>query len=238
MMMKKIARGGELLCVLINDDSRFVMQNLKYDALLCKPEHKNKWFFYELDQYIDKIGGFLEMKHFKKVLLFGNSKSGTAAAVISNRLAKKFKGSEFYCWALCPVVEVKWGERLVDAKTGANLSSHWDSMMTDSSIRDSIERWGRVAPLLDGSFKMMYSYTFDDHWDWDRRSFETVRGRPGLIEDCVTCTEEIRMHDPSKKAYENMHNLLAWHWRIRRNLMYDKIANLTNCRPPRSSNPR
>lgn len=209
------------LLVFFNDKQQPSLRDIKYDCLNLYNPQPNPWFFYHIDDYLTTIKSY--RNEYENILLFGGSKGGSSAIVISYLLKQEKLFNKILSWVMSPILNIKFGQTLVAEQKF--ISAAWDKIKDNLEIKNIVEKYGSVYRYMDCSFPILYSYSYhNDHWMYDKKTFDSVSQLSCIIEDHVEYTEELATFRPVN-TYQNIHNVLGYYWKIQRELFYSKLEN-------------
>lgn len=233
-LQTKTPAPNNTLITVINDSRTQPMREIKYDALFLFNPKPYAWFFHDIETYVQKSSGH----PYKNILLLGCSKSANAAIAIAHELTRTNTYEKTLVWAFSPTTKITWSQSIKDQKQ-RNLSPQWDKVKDDTSIKEKVEYYGDVNKLVNCKFNIMYSYSHNEDWTFDKEGFESIRNKDCIREDQVECTEEL-MNLSNSETYENIHNTLRYYWKARRELFYEKLEKFItdNTLPQENQNTR
>lgn len=212
------------LLVFFNDNPRPSLTDIRYDCVNLYNPIPNPWFFYHIDDYTTEIEKY--SKDYDNILLFGVSKGASASIVMGYIIKQKNILQNILCWAMSPVLNIEYGQSL---KWDQHfISPAWDRVRNDTKIKNIVQQYGKVYNYIDCSFPILYSYSFhNDYWLFDKNTFDTVKHLSCVTEDYIECDNTLLTFQKQEK-YKNIHNILGYYWKIKKDLFYYKLNLFIN----------
>lgn len=206
------------LLIFFNDNIKPSLSDIQYDCLELYNPKPNPWFFYHIEDYIKGIEKYISL--YKNILLFGGSKGASAAIVLSNLIKHRKIFNNVLCWAMSPALRIQHGESIQSNHRFVSLA--WDRIKDNQDIKHTVDKYGQIFKYIDCTFPILYSYSFNNDWTFDKDAFESIRDKLCIIEDYVEPTEKL-LTFTNKPPHQNLHNILGYYWKIERDLFYTKL---------------
>lgn len=207
------------LLVFFNDNSTPSLKDIKYDCLELYNPKPNPWFFYHIEDYLTSIQNYVDL--YDNVLLFGASKGGSGAIIVSNIIKKRQIFKNILCWVFSPGLCLVHGESI--KSSDSFVSKAWDRIKDNLDIKNMVDKYGKAYNYIDCTFPILYSYSFDEDWTFDKDNFNLVKEKSCVLEDYIECNQKLSNFDPNRKKSKNIHNIFGFYWKVERELFY---ANL------------
>lgn len=208
------------LMVFFDDNKKASLSDFKYDLLVLYNPKPSTWFFYHIQNYLDIISTY--SNQYKNICLFGGSKGGSSAIILSNLLKENKIYENVFCWAMSPVLKITWGQTI--KCNNYFISEEWEKIKNDESIKNIVDKYGNIISFINCSFPIMYSYSYNKDWTYDRDQYDLVKSIDCICEDFIE-NDKIANFNPKQEIYKNIHNTLGYYWKKDRDNFYSKLHN-------------
>lgn len=211
------------LIVTFSDKGTPTFLDLKYDSFHFYEPQINPWFFYHLNYYVKELSKDSLHNSYDNILLLGGSKSGSTSIVLGHILKKLNIYHNIFAWVASPILNITWG-KTISSKKEPYISVLWDKIKNHAKIKDCVNEYGNVYKFIDGSFPIMYSYSYDTDWNFDKETFEKISNKKFLLVDHIPISDELRFHNKKRNKIQNIHNIFGYYWHAKRDLFYEKMS--------------